>query len=121
MSAEALRSLENPFVLDVRDPSEVEAGKGGPPSKIEGSVNVPLNIEGQKQSDRPTTLGEFQASLSKAGLFEAGAGLSDKSRAVVTHCGAGGRGGRAAELLSEMGFVAVFNGGGPKNVHDGLC
>ena len=44
--AEVLADLKDPLVIDVRDPSEVEAGKGGPPTKIPGSVNVPLNIDG---------------------------------------------------------------------------
>lgn len=29
--AEVLKALEDPVVVDARDPSEVEGGKGGPP------------------------------------------------------------------------------------------
>eukprot|EP00971_Amphidinium_carterae_P329101 6461383-Amphidinium_carterae.2 len=61
--AEVLKGLTDPLVIDVRDPDEVKAGKGGPPSSIPGSTNVPLNINGQKQSDRQTTPEEFQAKL----------------------------------------------------------
>ena len=35
-----LAELVEPLIIDVRDPSEVEAGKGGPPSFIQGSINV---------------------------------------------------------------------------------
>ena len=57
--AEVLADLKDPLVIDVRDPSEVASGKGGPPGKIDGSINVPLNIDGVKQSERPTTQDEF--------------------------------------------------------------
>ena len=52
-----------PLVLDVRDPHEVAAGKGGPPGSITGAVNVPLNVAGAKQSDHRTTQAEFVAKL----------------------------------------------------------
>lgn len=32
------QGLEDPLVIDVRDPNEVAEGKGGPPSAIPGSV-----------------------------------------------------------------------------------
>ena len=32
------QGLEDPLVIDVRDPNEVAEGKGGPPSVIPGSV-----------------------------------------------------------------------------------
>ena len=57
--AEVLADLKNPVIIDVRDPEEVEAGKGGPPAAIPGAVNVPLNMDGVKQSERPTTQDEF--------------------------------------------------------------
>jgi hypothetical protein len=53
----------DPLVLDVRDPCEVAAGKGGPPKVIPGSVQVPLNMDGAKQSDHLTTQSEFLAKL----------------------------------------------------------
>ena len=64
--AEVLADLKDPLVIDVRDPSEVASGKGGPPAKIPGSVNVPLNIDGVKQSERPTTQDEFLDNIKKA-------------------------------------------------------
>ena len=41
---------------------------------------------------------------------------TDKAAAVVTHCGSGGRGGKAAGLLAAMGCTNVWNGGGPATV-----
>ena len=66
--AEVLADLKNPVIIDVRDPEEVEAGKGGPPGTIPGAVNVPLNMDGAKQSERPTTQEEFLAAVAAAGL-----------------------------------------------------
>ena len=36
--ARSRQALEEPLVIDVRDPNEVVEGKGGPPSAIPGSV-----------------------------------------------------------------------------------
>ena len=106
--AEVLADLKDPLVIDVRDPSEVASGKGGPPAKIPGSVNVPLNIDGVKQSERPTTQDEFLAKISDAIALS-------KDRPIITHCGSGGRGGKAAEHLCDAGFEA-YNGGGPAHI-----
>ena len=111
--AEVLADLKNPVILDVRDPSEVESGKGGPPGKIPGAVNVPLNMDGVKQSERPTTQEEFLAAVAAAGL------ALPRDRPVVTHCGSGGRGGKAAGLLRDAGYDA-YNGGGPAHVASAL-
>mmetsp|Transcript_26678 Transcript_26678/g.37598 ORF Transcript_26678/g.37598 Transcript_26678/m.37598 type:complete len:164 (-) Transcript_26678:115-606(-) len=40
--------------------------------------------------------------------------VSDKSTPIITHCGGGGRGGKAQQFLMENGFTNVLNGGGPK-------
>ena len=106
--AEVLADLKDPLVIDVRDPSEVASGKGGPPAKIPGAVNVPLNIDGVKQSERPTTQDEFLAKISDAIALS-------KDRPIITHCGSGGRGGKAAEHLCDAGFEA-YNGGGPAHI-----
>ena len=111
--AEVLADLKNPVILDVRDPSEVEAGKGGPPAKIPGSVNVPLNIDGVKQSERPTTQDEFLDNIKKA------IDALPKDRPIITHCGSGGRGGKAAQHLRDAGYDA-YNGGGPAHVASAL-
>mmetsp|Transcript_97749 Transcript_97749/g.273576 ORF Transcript_97749/g.273576 Transcript_97749/m.273576 type:complete len:124 (-) Transcript_97749:107-478(-) len=107
--AEVLKALEDPVVVDARDPSEVEGGKGGPP--VTGSVNVPFNIDGAKQSERPTTLDEYRSKLEAAGCLPA-----DKSKAVITHCGSGGRGGKACAVIAAMGYTNVHNGGSPDNI-----
>ena len=96
--AEGLADLKDPLVIDVRDPSEVASGKGGPPGKIDGSINVPLNIDGVKQSERPTTQDEFLDNIKKA------IDALPKDRPIITHCSSGGRGGKAAEHRCDAGF-----------------
>ena len=113
VDADVLADLKDPLVIDVRDPSEVEAGKGGPPAKIPGSVNVPLNIDGVKQSERPTTQDEFLDNIKKA------IDALPKDRPIITHCGSGGRGGKAAQHLRDAGYDA-YNGGGPAHVASAL-
>ena len=111
--AEVLAGLNDPVILDVRDPDEVAAGKGGPPAAVPGAVPVPLNVDGVKQSERPTTQEEFLAAVAAAGL------ALPRDRPVVTHCGSGGRGGKAAGLLRDAGYDA-YNGGGPAHVASAL-
>ena len=109
VDADVLADLKDPLVIDVRDPSEVASGKGGPPATIPGSVNVPLNSDGVKQSERPTTQDEFLDNIKKA--------IDDlrKDRPIITHCGSGGRGGKAAQHLRDAGYDA-YNGGGPAHI-----
>jgi len=107
--ADVLADLKDPLVIDVRDPSEVASGKGGPPATIPGSVNVPLNIDGVKQSERPTTQDEFLDNIKKA------IDALPKDRPIITHCGSGGRGGKAAQHLRDAGYDA-YNGGGPAHI-----
>eukprot|EP00656_Telonema_subtile_P001922 TRINITY_DN10833_c0_g1_i4.p1 TRINITY_DN10833_c0_g1~~TRINITY_DN10833_c0_g1_i4.p1 ORF type:complete len:147 (-),score=24.72 TRINITY_DN10833_c0_g1_i4:137-577(-) len=109
---EVLSTLKATLVLDVRDPNEVAAGKGGPPAAIKGSVNCPLNIDGVGQRERPTSVDEFLLSLKENGVELP----QDLGAPIVTHCGGGGRGGRAAALLRDLGFLNVHNGGGPRHI-----
>jgi len=109
---ELLAELTSPLVIDVRDPEEVAEGKGGPPGSIPGSVNVPLNVETVGQGSRVTTPDEFAAKLAEAGVLLP----EDKSAPIITHCGSGGRGGKAARLLRHLGYENAFNGGGPKRI-----
>ena len=37
-----------------------------------------------------------------------------KDRAIITHCGGGGRGQKSKEWLEKEGFTNVVNGGGPQ-------
>lgn len=115
-SAEVLQSLHHATILDVRDPDEVAKGKGGPPSKLPGSFNVPLNHDGVSQHERPTTAVEFLAKIEAAGLVLP----EDTGAAIITHCGSGGRGGRAEALLRELGFDNVHNGGSPSHISEAL-
>jgi rhodanese-related sulfurtransferase len=112
-SMQVLAALNTPLVIDVRDPHEREAGKGGPPPFIPGSINVPLNIDGKKQSVRETTTAEFIAKLQNAGVE-----LS-KSKPVITHCGGGGRGNKAAKILRGLGYEA-HNGGNTSHIASAL-
>uniref|UniRef100_A0A7S1AME7 Rhodanese domain-containing protein n=1 Tax=Noctiluca scintillans TaxID=2966 RepID=A0A7S1AME7_NOCSC len=111
--ASILKSLVAPTVVDARDQSEVDGCKGG--ERIENSIHVPFNIDGQKQTDRPTTMQEYVAKLEAAKALPA-----DKSAAVITHCGNGGRGGRAATVLKELGYVNAHNGGSPDKIRAAL-
>jgi len=115
VSADVLAALPDPLILDVRDPSEVALGKGGPPASIFGSLNVPLNHNGTSQHERPTTAEELLFKIKEAGVE-----LTDKNAAIITHCGSGGRGGRAAALLTSLGFSNVHNGGGPSHIASAL-
>ena len=110
-SPEFLSTLSSPLILDVRDPNEVEAGKGGPPSSISGSFNVPLNIDGKNQKEHLTTEAEFLEKLEAAGVRLP----EDKSVPIITHCGSGGRGNKAAKILKSLGYNA-HNGGSPHNI-----
>lgn len=100
------------FILDVRDPEEVANGKGGPPYSIPGSINVPLNHDGILQSERLTSLHEFLGKLQDKRVELP----SNKDDVIITHCGRGGRGGKAAALLLQAGYRRVYNGGGPSHI-----
>lgn len=114
-TVEEMKAMESPLVLDLRDTNEVDAGKGGPPAKIPGSINVAFNMDGVKQSKRTTTLEEF-----KQKLVDAGVGLEDVTKPIITHCGGGGRGQKGKDMLVKMGFTDVLNGGGPANIAKAL-
>mmetsp|Transcript_104185 Transcript_104185/g.222646 ORF Transcript_104185/g.222646 Transcript_104185/m.222646 type:complete len:126 (+) Transcript_104185:33-410(+) len=108
-SDEVLKALVDPVIIDARDPEEVEAGKGGPP--LPASVNVPFNTEGKKQSELPTSASAYKAKLEAAGCLPA-----DKGAAIITHCGQGGRGGKSATVIADLGYTNVHNGGSPDNI-----
>eukprot|EP00438_Fugacium_kawagutii_P011440 Skav221334 [mRNA] locus=scaffold1234:53488:66196:+ [translate_table: standard] len=62
-------------------------------------------------SDHATSPEEFQAKLTAAGVT-----LPGKDAAIITHCGSGGRGGRACEILRGLGYSNCHNGGGPSHI-----
>lgn len=74
-----LGSENEPFLLDVREPHEVDAWS------IPGVINVPLAQLGERLQELPT------------------------KREVVTICAAGGRSTKAAEALLNAGFDNVTN------------
>mmetsp|Transcript_73056 Transcript_73056/g.138103 ORF Transcript_73056/g.138103 Transcript_73056/m.138103 type:complete len:127 (+) Transcript_73056:56-436(+) len=107
--AAVLKGLSDPLVIDARDTSEITGKKGG--EAITGSINVPFNMDGIKQSERPTTLDEYKTKLESSGCLP-----TDKTKAIITHCGAGGRGGKSTTVLKELGYENVHNGGSPDNI-----
>lgn len=77
--AERLQSAEPPFVLDVREPSEFQAGS------IKGAHLIPLGALAQRLSEVP------------------------KDKPVVVVCRSGNRSARATLLLREKGYTNVEN------------
>ncbi len=68
-------------LIDVRTPQEVASGY------IVNAINI------------NSAEADFQAKLSNL----------DKSKPVAVYCGVGGRSGRAAALLTQMGFKTVYD------------
>ncbi len=66
-------------LIDVREPAELEDGT------LPGAVNIPL-------AELPVRIGEL-----------------DAGRRVVLLCRSGGRSGKAADWLDQMGFADVVN------------
>jgi len=104
--------FSQPLVLDVRDLDE-RLDENNP--IVKGSVNVPLNMDGAKQSERATTLEEFRTKLEQAAVLP-----KDKDKAIITHCGSGGRGAKAMDFLEEMGYTNVINGGSASRINAAL-
>lgn len=71
----------NGTLLDVRTPGEVADGA------IEGSLNIDFNG------------GDFEAEIAKL----------DKEAPVYVYCAAGGRSGKAMNMMKDMGFSEVYN------------
>uniref|UniRef100_A0A7S0IVB4 Rhodanese domain-containing protein n=1 Tax=Calcidiscus leptoporus TaxID=127549 RepID=A0A7S0IVB4_9EUKA len=119
-SAAQLRALSpRPLIIDVRSAREIAEAEGG--AAVEGSVHVPLNVDGQPQSVHETTAAEFAKKLQAAGVTLP----VDSDAPIVTHCTAGdtpyvGRGARAAALLRELGYANTLNGGSPDSIRAAL-
>ncbi len=93
-AAEKIRS-GNALVLDVRDPSEVQQS-----GSIKGAVNVSRGmLEFRADPDSPYHNPIFQ-----------------KDKTILLHCASGGRSALAGKTLQEMGYTAVFNIGGFKEL-----
>mmetsp|Transcript_15418 Transcript_15418/g.39733 ORF Transcript_15418/g.39733 Transcript_15418/m.39733 type:complete len:147 (+) Transcript_15418:54-494(+) len=98
-------------VLDVRDPNEVEASKGGTSVSGNARVHAPVNTDGKTQKEHNTSLPEYREKLVAAGVDVDQA----ESQVFVVHCTGGGRADKGAGFLRELGFTAL-NGGGPDDV-----
>ncbi|MBV1777207.1 rhodanese-like domain-containing protein [Burkholderiaceae bacterium DAT-1] len=75
---------EGAVIIDVRSPAEYAGGH------IEGSTNIPLDV--------------LQHRIAQA--------CPDKDQALILCCASGMRSGSARNLLVQMGYTHVTNGGG---------
>ena len=93
-AAEKMRS-DDVLVVDVRDPSEVQQT-----GRIKGAVNVSRGmLEFRADSETPYHNPVFQ-----------------KDKTILLHCASGGRSALAGKTLQDMGYTAVFNIGGFKDL-----
>ena len=95
--AQALIGRGNVLVVDVRDPAELQAG-----GKLKGAVNVPRGmLEFRADPDSP---------------YHNSAFAPDKT--VLVYCASGGRSALSGKTLKDLGYAAVFNIGGFKELAD---
>lgn len=93
---EAMALIEhgNVVVVDVREPSEVEAS-----GKVAGALAVPRSmLEFRADPHSPHHDAAF-----------------DKSKHVILYCASGARSALGGKLLKDMGYEKVFNLGGFQN------
>jgi rhodanese-related sulfurtransferase len=96
---EAAEKMKNAdvLVLDVRDPTEVQQS-----GKLKGAVNVSRGmLEFRADPESPYHNPAFQ-----------------KDKTVLVHCASGGRSALAGKVLQDMGYTAVFNIGGFKDLSE---
>lgn len=93
-AAEKIRS-DDVLVVDVRDPTEVQQS-----GKLKGALNVSRGML------------EFRADPESQYHNPA----FRKDRTVLVHCASGGRSALAGKTLQDMGYTAVFNIGGFKDL-----
>jgi rhodanese-related sulfurtransferase len=93
--ARALMSRGDVLIVDVRDPSEVQAS-----GKIKGAVNVSRGmLEFRADPDSPYHDPAFQ---------------TDKT--VLVYCASGGRSALVGKTLKDFGYATVYNVGGFKEL-----
>lgn len=93
-AAERMRSGEV-LIVDVRDPNEVQQT-----GRIKGAVNVSRGmLEFRADPDSQYHNPAFQ-----------------KDKTILLHCASGGRSALAGKTLQDMGYTAVFNIGGFKDL-----
>jgi rhodanese-related sulfurtransferase len=95
--ARALMGRANVLIVDVRDPSEVQAS-----GKIKGAVNVSRGmLEFRADPDSPYHDPTFQ-----------------KDKTVLVYCASGGRSALVGKTLKDFGYATVYNVGGFKELAD---
>jgi len=93
-AAEKMRT-GNALVVDVRDSTEVQQT-----GKIKGALNVSRGmLEFRADPESPYHIPALQ-----------------KDRTILVHCASGGRSALAGKTLQDMGYTAVFNIGGFKDL-----
>lgn len=95
--ARALIGRGNVLLVDVRDPAELQAG-----GKLKGAVNIPRGML------------EFRADPESP--YHNGAFATDKT--VLVYCASGGRSALSGKTLKDLGYAAVYNIGGFKELAD---
>jgi len=95
--AKALIERGNALILDVRDAAELQNG-----GRIKGAVHVPRGML------------EFRADPESP--YHNPALTMDK--AVLVYCASGGRSALSGKTLKDLGYAAVFNIGGFKELED---
>src|ERR1043166_6503409 len=90
----------NVLIVDVRDPSEVQAS-----GKIKGAVNVSRGmLEFRADPESPYHNPAFQ-----------------KDKTVLVYCASGGRSALSGKTLKDFGYGQVFNIGGFKEIGRASC
>ena len=95
--ARSLVGRGNVLIVDVRDPSEVQAS-----GKIKGAVNVSRGmLEFRADPESPYHDPAFQ-----------------KDKTVLVYCASGGRSALVGKTLKDFGYGTVYNVGGFKELAD---
>jgi len=95
--ARALIGRDNVLIVDVRDPSEVQAS-----GKIKGAVNVSRGmLEFRADPESPYHNAAFQ-----------------KDKTLLVYCASGGRSALVGKTLKDFGYASVYNIGGFKELAD---
>lgn len=95
--ARALIGRGNVLIVDVRDPPEVQAS-----GKLKGALAVSRGfLEFSADPESPMHNPEFQ-----------------KHKTVLVYCASGGRSALGGKTLKDLGYAAVFNIGGFKELAD---
>jgi rhodanese-related sulfurtransferase len=95
--ARALIERDNVLIVDVRDPSEVQAS-----GKLKGAVNVSRGmLEFRADPESPYHNPAFQ-----------------KDKTLLVYCASGGRSALVGKTLKDFGYASVYNIGGFKELAD---